>query len=249
MEVLTDLISMNDTRSRIIQAESRISMRTLGTVSFLALVLFLPSLARTVEAAVTLLSFTVSAVTRFALSPTAARIPTSEPMTMSAPGPASTPSSAPTATLIRMPITSLPTSTPATLEISSPTSTATATKTATVTLSPMPSPTNSPTSRPLTPTDTAQPPTATVTPTALGIPRRTATVTPTVLSLEPRRTGTPTALNLPRKTLTQTATPGPWPISRRTAGLGHLWFVGILFIAVGVGLAWLAYSLIRRRHD
>jgi hypothetical protein len=69
------------------------------------------------------------------------------------------------------------------------------------------------------------------------------------LGLEPRRTGTPTALSPVGRTVTHIATPEPVPISRRATGLGHIWFVGILSIALGVGLAWLAYSLIRRRHD
>jgi len=36
------------------------------------------------------------------------------------------------------------------------------------------------------------------------------------------------------------------PISSRPAGLGHLWLIGILLVALGAGVAWLAYSFIRR---
>ena len=189
---------------------------------------------------------TATATATLTPPPTATRTPTTIPPTL----PTATP--ALTATPTRTPIAiSPPTSTPATPEIISPTSTATATKTPTVTLSPTPtfdelktpSPTSSQTLTPLAPTATPQPPTATVTPTTLSLPRKTPT--PTALSL-PQEVPTPTALSLSRSTPAPTATPVALPISSRPAGLGHLWLIGILLVALGAGLAWLAYSFIRR---
>ena len=174
--------------------------------------------------------------------------PTPLPTATDTPWPTSTLTSTTAAALTRTPIAaSFPTSTPATMETSSPTSIATATKTATVTLSltppsgkpalstveglRTPSPASPPTSTVLTHTATPQPPTATVTPTALSLPQRTPTSTPS---------------SLPRKTSAPTATPVALLLSCGPTGLGYLWVVGVLLIALGAGLAWLAYLVIRR---
>jgi hypothetical protein len=95
----------------------------------------------------------------------------------------------------------------------------------------------------LAPTATPQPPMATVALTALSLPQGTPTSTP--LSL-PQRMPTSTPLVLPQKTLAPTATPAALLISHRPAGLGYPWVVGVLLVALGAGLAWLAYSFIRR---
>ena len=184
--------------------------------------------------------------------PTATSIPTSYPLlptATSSPRPTSTPISTPSVTPTRTPMgMSLPTSTPATTEISSPTSTATATKVATVTLSPTP---------PLDTTPTSGSPEseatltveASVEPLMTPSPASPLTLTPTVPAATPHPptlTVTPTALSLPSGTPAPAATPVALPISRGPEGLGHLWLVGILLIALGAGAAWLAYSFIRR---
>ena len=182
--------------------------------------------------------------------PTATSVPTSYPplpTATSIPRPTSTPISTPLVTPTRTPMgVSLPTSTPATTEISSPTSTATATKVATVTLSPTP---------PLdtTPTSGSPESEATLTVEASVEPLRTPgpTAPPTLAATPqpPTATTTPTALSLPPGTSAPAATPVALPISRGPAGLGHLWLVGILLVALGAGLIWLAYSFLRRRHS
>ncbi len=183
--------------------------------------------------------------------PTATSLPTSYPLLPTAtspPRPTSTPTSTSSVTPTRTPMgMSLPTSTPATTEISSPTSTATATKVATVTLSPTP---------PLDTTPTSDSPEseATLTVEASVEPLRTPSLTspltltpmvPAAIPQPPTLTVTPTALSLPSGTPAPAATPVALPISRGPEGLGHLWLVGILLIALGAGAAWLAYSFIR----
>ncbi len=183
--------------------------------------------------------------------PTATSLPTSYPplpTATSPPRPTSTPTSTPAATFTQTPMgMSLPTSTPATTEISSPTSTATATKVATVTLSPTP---------PSDGTQTSGSPEseatltieASVEPLMTPSPTSPLTLMPTVPAATPQppmATVTPTALSLPSGTPAPAATPVALPISRGPVGLGHLWLVGILLIALGAGAAWLAYSFIR----
>lgn len=183
--------------------------------------------------------------------PTATNIPTSYPplpTAISPPRPTSTPTSTPAATFTQTPMAkSLPTSTPATPEISSPMGTATATKVATVTLSPTP---------PLdtTPTSGSPESEATLTvevsvePLMTPGPTSPLTLMPTVPAATPQPptlTATPTALSLPSGTSAPADTTVALPISRGPEGLGHLWLVGILLIALGAGAAWLAYSFIR----
>jgi hypothetical protein len=92
------------------------------------------------------------------------------------------------------------------------------------------SPTHLPTVTALSPI-TPQPPTGTTTPAPPSPPPGTPIVT---------------VLTVPRQTPTPTTTQGPLPLPRRSAGLGQLWLVGAVLVAAAAGLAWLAYSLIRR---
>ena len=152
----------------------------------------------------------------------------------------------PTATSIpATPYPPLPTATGLPRPTSTPASTPAATRIATATLSPTPSGDTTSTSDPAGSE-------ATLTVEASDFGERG---TPSRRAVESLRTPSPTGLltpaatpQPPTATVTPAATPVALPISRDPAGLGHLWLVGILLVAFGAGLAWLAYSFIRRRR-
>ena len=152
----------------------------------------------------------------------------------------------PTATSIpATPYPPLPTATGLPRPTSTPASTPAATRIATATLSPTPSSDTTSTSDPAGSE-------ATLTVDASDFGERG---TPSRRAVESLRTPSPTGLLTPAATpqpptapATPAAAPVALPISRDPAGLGHLWLVGILLVAFGAGLAWLAYSFIRRRR-